>query len=97
MGQVDSVGWVGVPVGGDAHPLVLAAVCLLFWSERAGPRGTTVWLVCAEKVREAAGGAFLLHHVLSEKPREETELNSENKYRFFFFLPPVTLGFVLLP
>lgn len=67
MGQVDSVGWDVVPVGGGAHPLVLAAVCLLFWSERAGPRGTTVWLVCAEKVRKAAGGAFLLHHVLSEK------------------------------
>lgn len=66
-GQVDSVGWDSAPGWVDACALVLATVCLLFWSARAGPRSTTVWLVCAVKVCRATAGAFLMHHVSSEK------------------------------
>lgn len=56
---MDSVGKDTVLVAQDASPLVFATVCLLFWSEQTGRRGTTVWLVCAEMVSEAAIGVFL--------------------------------------
>lgn len=86
--QVDSVGCDAVLVG---H-LVFATVCLLFWSEQAGRRGTTVWLVSAEMVLRAAGGIFLA--ACLQREIEKTAQNGDNLYKsFFIIIPLVKPGF----